>query len=83
MAAIAHVRHDETYYDDLPLARGRAPGARDRIREDVERVLSGDSSTRALVGGTTGAEIQKNTPRRASRPMLQIKTTIEVGDDGG
>jgi hypothetical protein len=35
------VRHDETHYDEL-LARGvERRDARDRVREDVDRVLSG------------------------------------------
>ena len=40
LAVIAHVRHDETHYDEL-LARGvERLDARDRVREDVDRVLS-------------------------------------------
>jgi hypothetical protein len=37
----AAARHDETQYDEL-LARGvERRDARDRVREDVDRVLSG------------------------------------------
>jgi hypothetical protein len=40
LAVVAHVRHDETNYDEL-LARGvERWDARDRVREDVDRVLS-------------------------------------------
>jgi hypothetical protein len=40
LAVRAHVRHDETHYDEL-LARGvERWDARDRVREDVDRVLS-------------------------------------------
>ena len=40
LAVVAHVRHDETHYDEL-LARGvERWDARDRVREDVDRVLS-------------------------------------------
>jgi hypothetical protein len=40
LAVVAHVRHTETRYDEL-LARGVERGdARDRVREDVNRVLS-------------------------------------------
>jgi len=40
LAVVAHVRHDGTRYDEL-LARGvERRDARDRIREDVDRVLS-------------------------------------------
>jgi hypothetical protein len=40
LAVVAHVRHDETHYDEL-LARGvERRDARDRVREDVDRVLS-------------------------------------------
>jgi hypothetical protein len=40
LAVVAHVRHDETHYDEL-LARGvERRDARDRIREDVDDVLS-------------------------------------------
>ncbi len=40
LAVVAYVRHDETDYDEL-LARGVERGdARDRVREDVDRVLS-------------------------------------------
>jgi hypothetical protein len=41
LAVVAHVRHDETHYDDL-LARGvERRDARDRVREGVDKVLSG------------------------------------------
>ncbi|HEY1302514.1 MAG TPA: DUF2293 domain-containing protein [Vicinamibacterales bacterium] len=41
LAVVVHVRHDETPYDEL-LARGVGRReARDRIREDVDCVLSG------------------------------------------
>jgi hypothetical protein len=41
LAVVAHVRHEETQYDEL-LARGvERRDARDRVREDVDRVLSG------------------------------------------
>jgi hypothetical protein len=41
LAVVAHVRHDETHYDEL-LVRGiERRDARDRVREDVDRVLSG------------------------------------------
>jgi hypothetical protein len=41
LAVVAHVRHDETRYDEL-LARGvERRDARDRVREDVDRALSG------------------------------------------
>jgi hypothetical protein len=41
LAVVAHVRHDETHYDEL-LARGVDRwDARDRVRADVDRVLSG------------------------------------------
>jgi hypothetical protein len=41
LAVVAHLRHDETQYDEL-LARGvERRDARDRVREDVDRVLSG------------------------------------------
>jgi hypothetical protein len=40
LAVVAHVRHDETRYDEL-LARGvERRDARDRVREEVDRVLS-------------------------------------------
>jgi hypothetical protein len=40
LAVVAHVRHDETKYDAL-LVRGiERRDARDRVREDVDRVLS-------------------------------------------
>lgn len=40
LAVVAHVRHDETKYDHL-LARGiDRRTARDRVREDVDRVLA-------------------------------------------
>jgi hypothetical protein len=40
LAVVAHVRHEETRYDEL-VARGvERWDARDRIREDVDRVLS-------------------------------------------
>jgi len=40
LAVVAHVRHDETRYDEL-LARGvERWDARDRVRENVDRVLS-------------------------------------------
>jgi hypothetical protein len=40
LAVVAHVRHDETHYDEL-LARGvERRDARDRVREDVDRALS-------------------------------------------
>lgn len=40
LAVLAHARHDETHYDEL-LARGvERRDARDRIRHDVDRVLS-------------------------------------------
>jgi len=40
LAVVAHVRHDETHYDEL-LARGvERREARNRVREDVDRVLS-------------------------------------------
>jgi hypothetical protein len=40
LAVVAHVRHDETHYDEL-LARGvERRDARERVREDVDRVLS-------------------------------------------
>lgn len=40
LAVVAHVRHNETHYDEL-LARGvERWDARDRVREDVDRVLS-------------------------------------------
>ena len=40
LAVVAHVRHDGTRYDEL-LARGvERRDARERIREDVDRVLS-------------------------------------------
>jgi hypothetical protein len=40
MAVVAHVRHHETHYDAM-LARGvERWDARDRVREDVDRVLS-------------------------------------------
>jgi hypothetical protein len=40
LAIVAHVRHDETHYDEL-LARGvERRDARDRVREEVDRVLS-------------------------------------------
>ena len=40
LAVVAHVRHDETHYDEL-LARGvERRDARDLVREDVDRVLS-------------------------------------------
>ena len=40
LAVVAHVRHDETHYDEL-LARGvERRDARDRVREDIDRVLS-------------------------------------------
>jgi len=41
LAVVAHVRHEETNYDEL-LARGvERRDARDRVRKDVDRVLSG------------------------------------------
>jgi hypothetical protein len=40
LAVVAHVRHEETRYDEL-VARGvERWDARDRVREDVDRVLS-------------------------------------------
>jgi hypothetical protein len=40
LAVVAHVRHDETNYDEL-LARGvERRDARDRVRDEVDRVLS-------------------------------------------
>ena len=40
LAVVAHVRHDETPYDEL-LARGlERRHARDLVREGVDRVLS-------------------------------------------
>jgi hypothetical protein len=40
LAVVAHVRHEETHYDEL-LARGvERWNARDRVREDVDGVLS-------------------------------------------
>ena len=40
LAVVAHVRHDETHYDELLARGGERWDARDRVREDVDRVLS-------------------------------------------
>ena len=40
LAVVAHVRHDETHYDELLVRGVERRDARDRVREDVERVLS-------------------------------------------
>jgi hypothetical protein len=40
LAVVAHVRHDETRYDELLACGADRREARDRIREDVDRVLS-------------------------------------------
>jgi hypothetical protein len=62
-AVVAHVRHDETHYDEL-LARGvERRDARDRVREDVDRVLSRwrKADPRSSVGGI-GPEMKRNAP---------------------
>jgi hypothetical protein len=41
LAVVAHVRHDETHYDELLASGIERRDARDRVREDVDRVLSG------------------------------------------
>jgi hypothetical protein len=40
LAVVAHVRHDETHYDELLVRGVERRDARDRVREDVDRVLS-------------------------------------------
>ena len=40
LAVVAHVRHDETHYDELLVRGVERREARDRVREDVDRVLS-------------------------------------------
>jgi hypothetical protein len=41
LAVVAHVRHSETRYDELLMRGVDRRDARDRMREDAERVLSG------------------------------------------
>jgi hypothetical protein len=41
LAVVAHVRHGETHYDELLTSGVERRDARDRVREDVDRVLSG------------------------------------------
>ena len=40
LAVVAHVRHDETNYDELLVRGVERRDARDRVRDDVDRVLS-------------------------------------------
>ena len=40
LAVVAHVRHDETHYDELLVRGVERREARDRVRDDVDRVLS-------------------------------------------
>ena len=40
LAVVAHVRHVETLYDELLMRGVERRDARDRVREDVDRVLS-------------------------------------------
>jgi hypothetical protein len=40
LAVVAHVRHEETRYDELLVRGVERREARDRVREDVDRVLS-------------------------------------------
>jgi hypothetical protein len=72
LAVVAHVRHDETRYDEL-LARGvERWDARDRVREHVDRVLSrwckGDRALRSEDHGSRN-EKEKEQASQAGGPL--------------